>query len=79
MKYYIKLLILNMIFNITEYTFVYLVKSFCIWNFTNPFQWIIELPNYASEERFVILFFLVAWQVLQIILLKYYFKQQLKS
>jgi len=37
------------------YWFLYLAKSFSIWEFKNPFQWIIDLPNYEIITRVVIL------------------------
>lgn len=29
----------------------YVIKTFVIWKFTNPFFWIIEMPNYSSNQR----------------------------
>ena len=29
----------------------YLIRTFCIFKFTNPFQWIIDMPLYSVEDR----------------------------
>lgn len=52
--------------NVLEYTLVYLVKSFVIWEFTNPFQWIIDIPTYQPDTRGLILFAIALWQGIQI-------------
>ena len=41
------------------YTIIYLFKSFIVWNLTNPFQWIINIPTYDGVDRFMILFFVL--------------------
>lgn len=41
------------------YIVVYLVKTFIIWEFTNPFSWIINMPNYDNETRGFIMFGIV--------------------
>lgn len=33
------------------YTIYYLIKTFVIWKFTNPFDWIINIPNYTNDDR----------------------------
>jgi len=38
------------------YVLVYLIKSFVIWKFTNPIQWILDMPTYSDEQRLLILF-----------------------
>jgi len=63
---------LNLMFNITEYTIVYLFKTFIIWEFTNPFNWIINLPSYDGVIRFGILFCILIWQGMQIQFIKDY-------
>ncbi len=62
-----KTLKLNFYLNVCEYTIVYLIKSFVIWEFKNPFEWIINLPTYAAQDRFMIFFIIVMWQGMQIL------------
>lgn len=33
------------------YALVYLIKTFMIWQFENPFKWFIDIPTYTVEER----------------------------
>lgn len=40
---------------ITLYTILYFIFSFVQWNFYNPLQWIIDIPNYTELQRFGIL------------------------
>lgn len=37
------------------YILLYLIKTFVIWKITNPFLWIINLPDYDSNTRGLIL------------------------
>ena len=37
------------------YVFIYLCKTFIYLEFTNPFQWIVDLPKYSVETRSEIL------------------------
>lgn len=48
MKKFIKIFLLA---NSIIYWSVYLIKSFIIWKFVNPFHWIINIPNYTEEYR----------------------------
>lgn len=41
--------------SISIWLFLWLCTSFVNWNIKNPFQWIIDMPTYASDERFGIL------------------------
>ena len=40
------------------YSIIYFSYSFIMWEFKNPFEWIINVPTYESSSRFLILF---AW------------------
>jgi len=60
-----KVILYNWLIIALEYTIVYLVKTFIIWEFTNPFQWIIDLPTCTEGMRFMILFYFLAWQIIQ--------------
>ena len=59
-------------FSITTffYTAVYLFKTFVIWEFTNPFQWIIDIPTYTDFNRFMILFYVLFYYTSSIIIIK---------
>ena len=48
------------------YLVVYLFTTFVIWEFTNPFQWLINLPTYSNEDRMFILFFYLFYQAVSI-------------
>jgi hypothetical protein len=50
-----KTLKLNFTITASIYFVVYVAKTFCIWQFTNPFQWIINMPEYTASDRFCIL------------------------
>lgn len=41
------------------YAILYLIISFVIWHFRNPFYWILNLKNFSHNERFLILFYLI--------------------
>ena len=45
------------------YALIYLIYSFIQWDLVNPFLWIVKLPTYTPEGRFLILFFFVLAQV----------------
>lgn len=57
-----RVLLTQFVINTTLYALVYFIKSFVIWKLTNPFNWIIEIPNYNGSERGAILFAVVIWQ-----------------
>ena len=35
----------------TIYTLGYLIKVFVQWRFSNPFQWVVDLPTMTSDQR----------------------------
>ena len=41
------------------YTLLYLTACFILWDFVNPFQWIIDLPCYSVGQRLGILGLLI--------------------
>ena len=43
------------------YAIIYLCKSFVIFEFTNPFQWILDVPSYDGIQRFNILGMYMLW------------------
>lgn len=51
------------------WTAVYFIKTFIIWEFTNPFQWLIDIPNYTQEVRVCILFSYLIYQCVSIVFL----------
>jgi hypothetical protein len=36
------------------YPTIYLIKCFVSWGFTNPFQWILEIPTQSDAYRFFV-------------------------
>ncbi len=75
-----KVILTHWAFVLIEYTVIYLIKTFIIWEFKNPFEWIINLPSYDPGDRFLILFYFVAWQVIQyVIIYKHYFPKTKKE
>jgi hypothetical protein len=59
-------LIRHFIFTISLYTFIYLFKVFTDFYFSNPFQWIIDIPTYKNEDRGFILFGFLTYQITSI-------------
>ena len=65
----LKLILTGQTITICLYTLVYLCKTFIMFEFTNPFQWIIDIPIYTNTERGNILFYVLGYySVLYIIL-----------
>jgi len=62
MKRYQKIMLANILINLSLYLIVYLIKSFIIWEFTNPVRWIINIPKYGQEARGFILFAYILYQ-----------------
>lgn len=58
----LKALKIHVVINWILYILVYLIKTFCIWEFTNPFQWVVDLPTYDSGGRFIGLILVIFWQ-----------------
>ena len=55
----------------------YSVWVFSIWEFFNPFRWIIDMPTYSSGDRFIGLFFWLFYMILSVLSWKEYFKEEL--
>lgn len=47
------------IINQCIYWSVYLIKTFIIWEWKNPFQWIIDVPTYDEMTRFMLIFYIL--------------------
>ncbi len=56
MKELTRVILYNSIISSINYLIVYLIRSFIIWQFNNPFQWIIDIPTEGREYRMVVLF-----------------------
>lgn len=56
-----KIFITQWLITISLYVFIYLCKTFIYLEFTNPFQWIVDLPKYTVETRSSILFFILLY------------------
>lgn len=60
-----------LIFNSIVYWSIYLIKTFIIWEFNNPFQWIIDLNIYSETNRFLIIFYILFIIGVEIAIAKY--------
>ena len=69
MKKYFYLTGIHLMSTTIIYMIVYAVISFTIWEFKNPFQWIIDLPIKTEGIRFMILFYYVLYTVVSLILI----------
>lgn len=49
------------------YVIIYVCKSFIIWDITNPFSWIYNMPTYSNDDRLTILFFFFYCIVVKIV------------
>lgn len=65
-KYLLSYLIVSAIV-LLIYTFLYLIYSFIIFEFNNPFQWILDIPNYEKLTRLLIIFYYVLFLVIKTI------------
>jgi hypothetical protein len=52
----LKLILTGQTITLCLYTIFYLFVSFIIFEFKNPFQWIVNIPIYNETNRFHILF-----------------------
>ena len=56
------------------YAIAYLVKSFTIWQFQNPFKWVIDLPTYTADDRgWILAGFIVLHVVIAILIWPLYY------
>lgn len=56
----------TLMLNLCIYIVVYLIRTFVIWEFTNPIQWIIDIPIYSNFDRGLGLFCISFCQIIQI-------------
>lgn len=45
------------------YTIVYLCKTFVVFEFTNPFQWVLDISSYDNMQRVNILMSYICWLI----------------
>ncbi len=64
MKKQLKTLLL---INSAAYWGVYLIKTFVIWQFTNPFWWLININNFSYGERGMGLFCFVVLECIALL------------
>lgn len=55
----------------------YFIWAFSIWEFYNPFQWIIDIPTYEWTNRFLILAYLFFYSAASILLWKEHYKNKI--
>lgn len=56
-----KILLKQLLISSGLYAFVYFFRTFVIFEFRNPFQWIIDIPSYSPEARFLLLFLIICY------------------
>lgn len=61
------------------YFIAYIIKTFVLWEFTNPFWWIINLPNYTTETRGIILFFWFMYYIIISVLVSGLYNENIKG
>lgn len=64
-KKVLKIMSLN---TLVLYVLCYLIKTFVIWELTNPFQWILDLPVRDETYRVMTLLSIFAWTVFNAII-----------
>lgn len=57
----LELILRGQIITMSIYTFIYLCRTFILFEFTNPFQWIVDIPTYTSERRGELLFYFIVY------------------
>lgn len=50
-----------MVIHWSAYLFVYICITFGMWEFKNPFQWVIDLPTWRVDMRVGVLLGLIGW------------------
>jgi hypothetical protein len=53
--------------NFLIYSFCYLAKTWVIWEFTNPFRWVLDIPVYSNEDRGLILAFYFMYLIIHVV------------
>lgn len=72
-----KIIITGQLITLAIYIIIYLVGTFCLWEFRNPFQWIIDIPTYSNDSRFGILFgFVTYYTMLYCFVAGHYFQKE---
>ncbi len=69
---------LQLQFEITAvlYLIIYAIGTFIIWEFTNPFEWIINIPKYENDFRAVIIFVWAHYQIILYVIVNIYINQK---
>lgn len=57
--------VLHLALTVCVWTIIYLFKTWVIWEFTNPFNWIIAIPTYDQGDRAGILIGVLMYQGIQ--------------
>lgn len=73
-----KIILRQQLLTISLYIFVYLCRSFIVFEFKNPFQWIIDIPKYDEETRLFIIFFGTIYYVASFIIINDHYKSKSK-
>lgn len=61
MKSILKIFLKSQLITSCCYGFYYFIKTFAIWKFENPFNWIIDIPTYRTDVRACIIIAVLFW------------------
>lgn len=72
-----KIIITGQLITLALYIIIYLIGTFCLWEFKNPFKWIIDMPTYSGDSRFGILVgFFMYYAFLYCMVAGHYFQKE---
>ena len=60
-----KTILLSTLLNMVVYIVIYMIRTYVIWEFRNPFEWILNIPDYSYDTRgqllcgFVVYYFML--------------------
>lgn len=66
MKKYLTISAMSILSSIIIYMLIYMIAVFIRWEFYNPIEWIIDMPNYMPSDRITILFSLICYQIMNL-------------
>lgn len=65
--------------NFVCYLSIYLIKSYLIWDFTNPFQWMINLAYLGMDYRIMVAISFVVYSIVVLYITGAIFEKKLKN
>ena len=64
-----KILFINWIVNMCSFTIYYIIKTFVLWQITNPFAYILSIPYLSPCDLGEFLLYVSCWQLFQIFII----------